>query len=341
MLRPLQQNSGTRCLVSIEGLAQIQAISQGNMRTQVFSKHRATRRWRNANRLRQSLVTIGWILAALSPALGEEPPLIETVAKDVKVECDGLGNTAELKHWLANHGGGKTIDGWDAQWSHDFVSLLKGRGATGSVRVTFTATDSCGMKMSTAATFSILDTKIPLIGFSRKGDSISGIISVPRKEIPITIDISAEDLSAPPTLRVTLLGGDFLTYGHAEGGFREIRVDRNHWCAASTLFRPCRPRLIAHIVLQGHQQEGAKSAFIRVHRVKTVGTQEVGKKPLRQIFGIFSAVARTAQVSIEREPVGLTERGQGSLTLLLLIADSTTDHAPMRGAKSRHLGANS
>ena len=83
-------------------------------------------------------------------------------AKDLTVECDGLGNVEELEAWLASNGGASASDICsDVIWSNDFDGLSDDCGATGSATVTFTATDDCGNATSTTATFTIVDTVAP------------------------------------------------------------------------------------------------------------------------------------------------------------------------------------
>ncbi len=93
------------------------------------------------------------------------PPVIGTVAIDQTVECDGSGNNVELKSWLLSNGGAFATDVCGGvTWSNDFTELSDGCGATGSVLVTFTATDDCGNPTTTQATFTIEDTTPPVIG---------------------------------------------------------------------------------------------------------------------------------------------------------------------------------
>jgi hypothetical protein len=81
---------------------------------------------------------------------------------DATVECDGLGNVADLNGWLASNGGASASDMCGGVvWSNDFVEMSDACGATGAASVTFTATDDCGNATSTAATFTILDTTSP------------------------------------------------------------------------------------------------------------------------------------------------------------------------------------
>ncbi|MCB9333928.1 MAG: HYR domain-containing protein [Lewinellaceae bacterium] len=92
------------------------------------------------------------------------PPVIDPLAADKRVECDGSGNTAELNDWLAANGGAMATDVCgDVTWSNDFEELTGACGATGSAMVTFTATDDCGNESVTTATFTIEDTTAPTI----------------------------------------------------------------------------------------------------------------------------------------------------------------------------------
>ncbi|MBK12653.1 MAG: hypothetical protein CL849_03900 [Crocinitomicaceae bacterium] len=101
------------------------------------------------------------------------PPSIDMEASDVTVECDGNLNEAEFLLWLGTNGGASASDNCsDIVWSNDFVITEEGEiiGAvqgcslfTGSLLVTFTATDGCGNNSSTSATFTIEDTTAPEI----------------------------------------------------------------------------------------------------------------------------------------------------------------------------------
>ena len=94
------------------------------------------------------------------------PPSIITPASDETVECDGVGNTAELNAWLANNGGAVASDtccGAAVTWTNDYETghFVPACGATGHVEVTFTATGCCGLSSTTQATFTIEDAMIP------------------------------------------------------------------------------------------------------------------------------------------------------------------------------------
>ncbi|WP_418509810.1 hypothetical protein, partial [Corallibacter sp.] len=87
-----------------------------------------------------------------------------TNASNLTVECDGLGNTAELNAWLNSNGGATATDDCSAVvWTNNFNTLSDDCGETGSATVQFTATDGCGNISTTSATFTIEDTTPPTI----------------------------------------------------------------------------------------------------------------------------------------------------------------------------------
>jgi large repetitive protein len=69
-------------------------------------------------------------------------PTFTIIPEDLTVECDGEGNTSELSDWLANIAA--TDNCSEPNITNDFVELTEGCGNTGSVTVTWTATDACG-----------------------------------------------------------------------------------------------------------------------------------------------------------------------------------------------------
>ncbi|MBK12654.1 MAG: hypothetical protein CL849_03905, partial [Crocinitomicaceae bacterium] len=99
------------------------------------------------------------------------PPVISVGAQSYTAECDGNLNQEEFFAWLINNGGAMASDNCgDVVWSNDFVVTDEGEiiGAvqgcsafTGSILVTFTATDDCGNASETSATFTIEDTTAP------------------------------------------------------------------------------------------------------------------------------------------------------------------------------------
>ncbi|MBW6499469.1 MAG: HYR domain-containing protein, partial [Bacteroidales bacterium] len=97
--------------------------------------------------------------------LDNQPPVITTEASNLTVECDGLGNPDALSNWLASHGGALATDNCgEVTWSYlpnpAVISDLC--GATGTVTVTFRATDVNGLYSETTATFTIVDTTDPV-----------------------------------------------------------------------------------------------------------------------------------------------------------------------------------
>jgi len=91
-------------------------------------------------------------------------PVEFTIADDLTVECDGLGNTGQLQGWLNSNGGATATDVCsEIEWTNNFTGLSDDCGETGEATVTFTATDDCGNSINTTATFVIVDTTIPSI----------------------------------------------------------------------------------------------------------------------------------------------------------------------------------
>jgi gliding motility-associated-like protein len=90
-------------------------------------------------------------------------PIVEK-GVDKEVVCDGLGNQAELKEWLDNHGGAKATDNLSTNlaWTHDYTGITKACGKSGEATVTFTVTDECGNSSKTSAIFRIKDTAKPV-----------------------------------------------------------------------------------------------------------------------------------------------------------------------------------
>ena len=99
-------------------------------------------------------------------------PAINNEAMDSTVECDGELNFDEFSAWLFVNGGATAEDNCGSvTWTNDFeVDTLTGYPVggvldcglfTGSLDVTFTATDDCGNASTTVATFTIEDTTAP------------------------------------------------------------------------------------------------------------------------------------------------------------------------------------
>ncbi|MBK8877093.1 MAG: HYR domain-containing protein [Haliscomenobacter sp.] len=96
-------------------------------------------------------------------------PIVTTLPDTLVVECDGMGNTAQLNAWLASHAGGVAEDnsGCSPQntliWSHrlEYTDFLCGNQKT--YHYTFTVRDTCGNAVSHPALFVIQDTQPPVI----------------------------------------------------------------------------------------------------------------------------------------------------------------------------------
>ncbi len=90
-----------------------------------------------------------------------------TDAVSESYECDGTDFSDNLTAWINDNGGATfTSDNCqpDVVWTNNFIGgLVNGCGSTGSVEVTFTATDACGNTATTSATFEIVDTSNPVI----------------------------------------------------------------------------------------------------------------------------------------------------------------------------------
>ena len=98
----------------------------------------------------------------------EIAPTIDEEAEDMTIECSGAAiNNAALADWLGNQGGASASDNCsgDVTWSTIPANptLSNGCGNTGSVTVTFVASDVCGNTSSTVATFTVEDTTAPVI----------------------------------------------------------------------------------------------------------------------------------------------------------------------------------
>src|SRR5690606_6269486 len=83
-----------------------------------------------------------------------------------------------FSNWLANNGGALASDGCSTIfWSNDYDPANWTAGCsdlTGSVTVTFTATDSCGNATSTGpVTFTIEDTTAPVLTTPAQDESIT------------------------------------------------------------------------------------------------------------------------------------------------------------------------
>jgi len=92
-------------------------------------------------------------------------PSIDTPASDLNIECDVANQDALILNWLTNNGSAIASDSCSGvTWTHDYSNNLSNEcGATGSVLVTFVATDDCGLSSSTSATITVGDSTPPTI----------------------------------------------------------------------------------------------------------------------------------------------------------------------------------
>ena len=117
--------------------------------------------------------------------LDSNPPNITDGAIDITVECDGLGNTAELTTWINNRAGAlaqdvctplpQIVEGLnvtsDLTTNDPFVALQNafaaGCNGTGPATITveFTYTDLCNNTSTSDADFVVMDTSMPSITF--------------------------------------------------------------------------------------------------------------------------------------------------------------------------------
>ncbi len=87
-----------------------------------------------------------------------------TGGTSLQVECDGMGNPADLAAWLNANGGVNATTGClPVTWSHDFTALSNGCGNTGAADVTFSAVDACGNAAAVTLTFAIVDVTAPTL----------------------------------------------------------------------------------------------------------------------------------------------------------------------------------
>ena len=95
------------------------------------------------------------------------PPVISTPSSNLMLECNPGGTEAQIDAWLAANGNAVVADGCGGTviWTNDFDGMLAGgcNNRTGTITVTFTATDECGNSISNDADIIIDDTLDPTI----------------------------------------------------------------------------------------------------------------------------------------------------------------------------------
>ena len=91
------------------------------------------------------------------------PPILDAPAADTLIECNLQDQQAAIQVWLSNHGGAAVTNYCgNLIWTHDYPGISNTCGSSGSVEVTFLATDNCGQAMTTA-TVTVTDTSPPII----------------------------------------------------------------------------------------------------------------------------------------------------------------------------------
>jgi len=129
------------------------------------------------------------------------PPVFAIVPEDVNVWRDGNGNIAELNAWLAS--AVEAIDNCGSvAITNDYVSFPYDCGNTGSLTVTWTATDECGNTTTMSATFTIDD---PTAGVTYDGDLLlstegaatidASLTAILRDDTGNLLDIDGEDVT--------------------------------------------------------------------------------------------------------------------------------------------------
>ena len=114
-------------------------------------------------------------------------PILLTQAADKIVECDGQGNKEAIANWLATNGGATASDNCsEIHWSNNFERLPK--DCSSKITVKFTATDNCGNKTTTSATFSVQDTTPPVVP-----EAPTNITVTCSSDIPPMISLTAKD----------------------------------------------------------------------------------------------------------------------------------------------------
>jgi len=93
------------------------------------------------------------------------PPTLDTPASNPMVTCMD-DNTINFLSWLGSNGGAAASDGCSGPvvWTNDWDGTLP-TGCTGmtGIDITFTATDDCGLTVTTVGTYTITDVTAPVL----------------------------------------------------------------------------------------------------------------------------------------------------------------------------------
>ncbi|MFK2820408.1 hypothetical protein U0L90_09790, partial [Flavobacteriaceae sp. LMIT009] len=106
---------------------------------------------------------------------------VQNTGQTVSSPPVGNPNQDDLEAWLAANGGAAASDNCSGvTWTNDFDALSRGDcPGTGSVTVTFTATDSCGNSSDTVATFTIEDKTKPVLDEAPADVTVACLDEVP------------------------------------------------------------------------------------------------------------------------------------------------------------------
>ncbi len=151
-------------------------------------------------------------------------PTIVTPAQNKTVECDGLGDNAAIMAWINSHGGAvATTPSGTIVWTDDYLPshfvYNDADCACGHVTVIFTASVG-GCKVSTSATFTVVDTTAPTLVWTVEGQPVndSNTYTLTTKDLPITVQVTPVDLCSGATLtkhtKQTISGCSSVTFGN-------------------------------------------------------------------------------------------------------------------------------
>jgi gliding motility-associated-like protein len=143
------------------------------------------------------------------------PPVINTEASNIVVECDGNGSQNAIQNWLASNGGATATDACsNVVWTNNFNNLSN--DCSTAVTVIFTATDACGNAASTSATFTVQDTTAPVAPVAPEAVTVAC-----EGEIPAAATLTATDNCAG---EVTGVSADVATPGQCANSYTITRT---------------------------------------------------------------------------------------------------------------------
>jgi hypothetical protein len=111
-------------------------------------------------------------------------------------------------------------------------------------------------------------------------------------------------------------------------------VDRKHGASATALEGALASFFVGQEVLDRSQQVAAKPAVHRIRAADVPLFEQAREEALSQVAGVFRVVARAADESVDRVPVGFAECGEGFVGGSGIRAHGGVDDAPAGGAKA-------